>query len=138
MKSFTLCLYQGVTSKRSGIGLASQDYSPPATIALPLLRVSSVDNPNLLWHNRSWLGGGALKSACKLDIQQKTQRRRTYILQQSYQLHAKLRLKQRVLSSRVADPDPVFGPGSGSGYQISLDPVTVQILEQKKRAQKSL
>ena len=23
---------------------------------------------------------------------------------------------------RVADPDPVFLPGSGSGFQISLDP----------------
>ena len=43
---------------------------------------------------------------------------------------------------RVADPDPVFlhGYGSGSGFQISLDPdpVSVQILEQKKVAERSL
>ena len=36
--------------------------------------------------------------------------------------------------SRVADPDPVFLHGSGSGFQISLDPdpVSAQILEPKK------
>ena len=36
---------------------------------------------------------------------------------------------------RVADPDPAGSsalPGSGSGFQISLDPVSAQILEQKK------
>ena len=40
--------------------------------------------------------------------------------------------------------DPVFLPGSGSGFKISLDldphpdPVSAQILEQKKRLQKGL
>ena len=36
---------------------------------------------------------------------------------------------------RVADPDPAGSgalPGSGFGFQISLDPVSAQILEQKK------
>ena len=36
------------------------------------------------------------------------------------------------VSKRVADPGPVFLHGSGSGFQISLDPVSAQILEQKK------
>ena len=43
---------------------------------------------------------------------------------------------------RVADPDPVFLHGSGSGFQISLDPdpgpVSAQILEQKKIAERFL
>ena len=44
----------------------------------------------------------------------------------------------------VADPDPVFLHGSGFGFQISLDPdmgpdpVSAQILEQKKIAERSL
>ena len=46
------------------------------------------------------------------------------------------------MAGRVADPDQVFLPGSGSTYQISLDPdsdpVSAQILEQKKNAERSL
>ena len=39
-----------------------------------------------------------------------------------------------LLLTWAADPDPVFLHGSGSGFQISLDPgpVSAQILEQKK------
>ena len=34
--------------------------------------------------------------------------------------------------------DPVFLDGSGSGFQIFLDPVSAQILEPKKIAERSL
>ena len=48
--------------------------------------------------------------------------------------------KRLSLLGRVADSDPVFLPGSGSGFHISLDPdlVSAQILEQKKSAERSL
>ena len=42
------------------------------------------------------------------------------------------------VSKRVADPEPVFLHGSGSGFQISLDPVSAQILEQNKIAERSI
>ena len=46
-----------------------------------------------------------------------------------------------MLLGRVADPDPVFLHGSGSGFQISLDsdldPVSAQILENCRKVSKS-